>query len=54
MSETNTCQTCTHFEQKEGLSFYCKLHDIVYKTNQDDCVDFEEKENYESTSYECD
>ena len=55
MSETVTnCQECTHYEQKEGSTFYCKLHDLRYQTNQNDCKDLEEKEDDESTSYECD
>jgi len=55
MSDALThCQSCTHYEQKEALTFYCKLHDAVYNISQDDCEDLEEKEHYESTSYECD
>jgi len=48
------CTRCTHYEPKEGLSFYCKLHDITYNTNQESCEDLEDKADYESTAFECD
>ena len=55
MSEILTqCQKCTHYRQKEGTTFQCQLHDLTYSINQDECEDFEDKEYYESTSYECD
>ncbi len=49
-----SCQGCTHYESKEMITFYCRLHDALYNTNQNDCEDHEDKEHYESTSYECD
>jgi hypothetical protein len=48
------CQACTHYQQIEGTTFLCKLHDQNYSVNQESCEDFEDKEHYESTSYECD
>ena len=48
------CSDCIHFELKEADTFFCRLHDIVYNNNQESCEDFEEKEDGESTTYECD
>ena len=55
MSEAlTTCTKCTHYQPKEAPKFYCKLHDQEYSVNQDNCEDLEDKEDYESTTYECD
>ena len=53
-TEFALCDECTHKEQKNGETFYCKMHDAFYTNNEQVCEDFEESERYESDIHACD
>ncbi len=48
------CKNCVHYLEKDRENFYCKLLETTYTENQDECEEFEEINEYESTAYECD
>jgi len=55
MNETiSQCHECVHKKDVSDTLFYCRLHELEYSQNQENCVDFEYKDEEESFSVECD
>lgn len=48
------CQECLHMTTSKHTLLFCRLHDNHYAEQQQECLDFEQLEQEEETSFECD